>query len=202
LAWHRTLVNKHRPYGLAAYLVRDSVLFQDQALAAACAAPPELRFPPTPTRPPPPPPLTAEQLPWEDDNALELQAPAEWSGGPVRLGVGDDGSEAAGSPAAAAAVAAEGERGGSVGADDPPFYGLLILVPLRLGLHSLNPLYDGAIKVRPRGERYARGLCSRSRTRGVRVRQACLRLPQCVGIAGGRPNSAYYFMGYEGAGHA
>ncbi|RKO89062.1 hypothetical protein BDK51DRAFT_24259 [Blyttiomyces helicus] len=50
---------------------------------------------------------------------------------------------------------------------------VLILVPLRLGVESLNPVYHPGLK-------------------------ACFDIPHCVGIAGGRPNSSLFFMGVEG----
>jgi len=50
---------------------------------------------------------------------------------------------------------------------------LLLLVPLRLGLDRLNAEYVPTIL----------GL---------------LRLPQCVGVIGGRPRSSYYFIGSQG----
>jgi cysteine protease ATG4 len=53
-------------------------------------------------------------------------------------------------------------------------YGLLILIPLRLGLKNVN-------------EDYLPGL------------RWCLRCPYSVGILGGRPNHAIYFVGYQGA---
>ncbi|KAJ3128034.1 Cysteine protease atg4 [Physocladia obscura] len=51
---------------------------------------------------------------------------------------------------------------------------VLILIPVRLGLDSLNSVYYESIK-------------------------KCLKMPFSVGIAGGRPNSSLYFMGVEGA---
>ncbi|GMR54540.1 hypothetical protein PMAYCL1PPCAC_24735 [Pristionchus mayeri] len=48
----------------------------------------------------------------------------------------------------------------------------LIIIPLRLGLTTTNPLYLKAI-------------------------QAYFKLPQCVGILGGRPNHALYFVGIK-----
>jgi len=50
---------------------------------------------------------------------------------------------------------------------------VLILIPLRLGLDTVNSIYDEAIK-------------------------DCLKTRHCVGIAGGRPNSSLYFIGIEG----
>ncbi|KAI8620537.1 hypothetical protein BC830DRAFT_1059165 [Chytriomyces sp. MP71] len=53
---------------------------------------------------------------------------------------------------------------------------VLILVPVRLGLDSLNSVYYDAIK-------------------------HCFSLPYFVGIAGGRPNSSLFFTGVEGETH-
>ncbi|KAL1915830.1 uncharacterized protein VTP21DRAFT_6218 [Calcarisporiella thermophila] len=53
------------------------------------------------------------------------------------------------------------------------FRPLLILIPIRLGTDRLNPIYHHALK-------------------------AYLRLPQSVGIAGGKPCSSLYFVGYRG----
>ena len=50
---------------------------------------------------------------------------------------------------------------------------VLILVPLRLGLDSINPAY-------------------------LSLLQAVLRCRLCVGIIGGRDSSSFYFLGYEG----
>ncbi|KAI9365467.1 hypothetical protein DFJ73DRAFT_654423 [Zopfochytrium polystomum] len=50
---------------------------------------------------------------------------------------------------------------------------LLVLVPVRLGLESLNSVYVDAIK-------------------------RSFAIPHTVGVAGGRPNSSLYFIGYEG----
>ncbi|KAJ2998619.1 Cysteine protease atg4 [Globomyces sp. JEL0801] len=50
---------------------------------------------------------------------------------------------------------------------------LMILVNLRLGLDSLNPIYHPAIK-------------------------KCFEMKNFLGIAGGRPNSSLFFMGYQG----
>ncbi|KAG0292910.1 Cysteine protease atg4 [Linnemannia gamsii] len=50
---------------------------------------------------------------------------------------------------------------------------LLILVTIRLGIDKLNPIYNDAIK-------------------------ATFEFPQTLGIAGGRPSSSYYFVGYQG----
>ncbi|KAF9902985.1 Cysteine protease atg4 [Linnemannia zychae] len=50
---------------------------------------------------------------------------------------------------------------------------LLILVTIRLGIDKLNPIYNDAIK-------------------------STFAFPQTLGIAGGRPSSSYYFVGYQG----
>ncbi|KAF1771783.1 hypothetical protein GCK72_003612 [Caenorhabditis remanei] len=50
---------------------------------------------------------------------------------------------------------------------------LLVMIPLRLGLTSINPCYLPAI-------------------------QKFFELPQCVGIIGGKPNLAHYFVGIAG----
>ncbi|KAG0025190.1 Cysteine protease atg4 [Podila clonocystis] len=50
---------------------------------------------------------------------------------------------------------------------------LLILVTIRLGIDKLNPIYNDAIKT-------------------------TFEFPQSLGIAGGRPSSSYYFVGYQG----
>lgn len=49
---------------------------------------------------------------------------------------------------------------------------VLIWLPMRLGVDSLNPIYLNAIK-------------------------KLLKMPQSLGIAGGRPNSSLYFIGYS-----
>ncbi|CAB3410574.1 unnamed protein product [Caenorhabditis bovis] len=51
---------------------------------------------------------------------------------------------------------------------------LLIMIPLRLGLTSINECYLSAI-------------------------QGFFKIPQCVGIIGGRPNHALYFVGVSGS---
>ncbi|PAA64641.1 hypothetical protein BOX15_Mlig025225g2 [Macrostomum lignano] len=50
---------------------------------------------------------------------------------------------------------------------------LLLFVPLRLGLSDLNQQYVPALK-------------------------RCLEMPQSLGIIGGKPNHAHYFIGYQG----
>lgn len=50
---------------------------------------------------------------------------------------------------------------------------VLILLPVRLGLNGVNPIYFASIK-------------------------QYFTLPQCAGIAGGRPSSSYYFVGCQG----
>lgn len=55
--------------------------------------------------------------------------------------------------------------------DPAKFQPLLIIVPLRLGLNELNPIYIDGLK-------------------------KCLELDATLGIIGGRPNQALYFIGY------
>jgi len=50
---------------------------------------------------------------------------------------------------------------------------LLLIIPLRLGLSSINPIYISGLK-------------------------ACLQMPQSVGMIGGKPSQALYFIGYVG----
>jgi len=50
---------------------------------------------------------------------------------------------------------------------------VLVWLPMRLGVDSLNPIYVDAMK-------------------------KLLGMPQSLGIAGGRPNSSLYFIGYSG----
>lgn len=47
---------------------------------------------------------------------------------------------------------------------------LLLIVPLRLGLHEINPIY-------------------------IRGLQKCFKFPQSLGVIGGKPNLALYFIG-------
>jgi cysteine protease ATG4 len=51
--------------------------------------------------------------------------------------------------------------------------GLLILVPTRLGVDSINPIYFTALR-------------------------EFFSLSHFVGVAGGRPNSSLFFVGWEG----
>lgn len=50
---------------------------------------------------------------------------------------------------------------------------LLLIVPLRLGLADINPIYIDGIK-------------------------RCFEIPGNIGMIGGRPNQALYFIGYVG----
>lgn len=56
---------------------------------------------------------------------------------------------------------------------DPKWKPLILVIPLRLGLSDLNASYVGAIKV-------------------------AFENKQNIGIIGGRPNHALYFIGYAG----
>ncbi|KAJ3203450.1 Cysteine protease atg4c [Entophlyctis luteolus] len=58
----------------------------------------------------------------------------------------------------------------------PEWNSVLILVPVRLGLESLNSVYHEALK-------------------------KVFGMSFCVGVAGGRPNSSLYFLGVEGENH-
>ena len=49
---------------------------------------------------------------------------------------------------------------------------LLLLIPLRLGVDKMNPIYHPLIK-------------------------ECFNIKQCTGIAGGRPNSSLFFLGID-----
>lgn len=50
---------------------------------------------------------------------------------------------------------------------------VLILVPIRLGVDRLNAVYIPGLK-------------------------SCFAARHCVGVAGGKPNSSYFFVGYSG----
>jgi len=54
----------------------------------------------------------------------------------------------------------------------PPWRSVFILIPMRLGVDKTNPIYFQTIL-------------------------ACLRMPQSVGIIGGKPKQAYWFVGYQ-----
>uniref|UniRef100_M3XJS5 Cysteine protease n=1 Tax=Latimeria chalumnae TaxID=7897 RepID=M3XJS5_LATCH len=50
---------------------------------------------------------------------------------------------------------------------------LLLIIPLRMGINYINPVYTDAFK-------------------------ECFKMPQSLGVLGGKPNSAYYFIGFVG----
>lgn len=50
---------------------------------------------------------------------------------------------------------------------------LLLVIPLRLGINTINPIYIQALK-------------------------ECFKMPQSCGVLGGKPNLAYYFIGFIG----
>ncbi|XP_057600093.1 cysteine protease ATG4B isoform X2 [Hippopotamus amphibius kiboko] len=54
-----------------------------------------------------------------------------------------------------------------------PWRPLVLLIPLRLGLTDMNAAYAETLK-------------------------RCFRMPQSLGVIGGKPNSAHYFIGYVG----
>ena len=127
-------------------MARDGVVYKDDVLAATCLPPSPLRYPPTPVRPPPPPPLTAEHLPFDDDgessddDGLSDTDPDKRRERPTSHPSISTGGQTAGRAAAAAT--------GTTADGQDAFHSVLILVPLRLGLHTLNDVYDAAIKVR------------------------------------------------------
>ncbi|KAF3812526.1 hypothetical protein GH733_019328 [Mirounga leonina] len=55
----------------------------------------------------------------------------------------------------------------------PTWKPLLLIVPLRLGINQINPVYVDAFK-------------------------ECFKMPQSLGALGGKPNNAYYFIGFLG----
>lgn len=57
--------------------------------------------------------------------------------------------------------------------DDDSWTPLLLIIPLRLGLSEINPIYTDGLK-------------------------KCFEIPGTVGMVGGRPNRALYFIGYVG----
>ncbi|XP_036380387.1 cysteine protease ATG4A isoform X2 [Megalops cyprinoides] len=50
---------------------------------------------------------------------------------------------------------------------------LLLIIPLRMGINHINPVYIQALK-------------------------ECFKMPQSLGVLGGKPNLAYYFIGFIG----
>ncbi|XP_060688441.1 cysteine protease ATG4A isoform X1 [Hemiscyllium ocellatum] len=50
---------------------------------------------------------------------------------------------------------------------------LLLIIPLRMGINHINPVYINALK-------------------------ECFKMPQSLGVLGGKPNNAYYFIGFLG----
>jgi len=138
---------EHRPYGLAACVATDGVVYKDQVLAAAHTHPPPLRHPYTPSKPPPPPPLTVEfppeDTPADDGTPVELDDMSLWERRPEAASSAATATEAtAGSAAAAATTAVAAEP-----PSETPFHAVLILIPLRLGLQAMNEIYEGALKV-------------------------------------------------------
>uniref|UniRef100_A0A9L0S4F8 Cysteine protease n=1 Tax=Equus caballus TaxID=9796 RepID=A0A9L0S4F8_HORSE len=64
-------------------------------------------------------------------------------------------------------------RSKSTSAGWPAWKPLLLIVPLRLGINQINPVYVDAFK-------------------------ECFKMPQSLGALGGKPNNAYYFIGFLG----
>jgi len=67
----------------------------------------------------------------------------------------------------------ESKSDGSSNKEGSDWKPLLLFIPLRLGLYEINPIY-------------------------VRSLKACFTFPQTVGVIGGKPNHALYFIGYVG----
>ncbi|MCL4132760.1 UNVERIFIED_CONTAM: hypothetical protein GTU68_057165 [Idotea baltica] len=61
----------------------------------------------------------------------------------------------------------------SLDPNDKSFRPLLLFIPLRLGVSEINPIYMSGLK-------------------------KCLKMPQSLGIIGGKPNHALYFVGFMG----
>ncbi|XP_058856817.1 cysteine protease ATG4A-like [Acipenser ruthenus] len=55
----------------------------------------------------------------------------------------------------------------------PGWKPLLLIIPLRMGINHINPVYIEALK-------------------------ECFKMPQSLGVLGGKPNLAYYFIGFIG----
>ncbi|XP_066437806.1 cysteine protease ATG4A [Eleutherodactylus coqui] len=64
-------------------------------------------------------------------------------------------------------------RGRDTSASGSAWRPLLLVVPLRLGINQINPVYIDAFK-------------------------ECFKMPQSLGALGGKPNNAYYFIGFSG----
>lgn len=73
---------------------------------------------------------------------------------------------------------------------------VLVLVNVRLGTRDVNPIYYDSLKVGDSGI----FVCKMSNllTFLLALVQTLFSAPQTVGIAGGRPCSSYYFVGYQG----
>jgi hypothetical protein len=73
------------------------------------------------------------------------------------------------------AALCRGETGSSRGDDDSSRWAsMLLLMPVRLGIEAVNPIYMSALT-------------------------SCLSLSQTVGIAGGKSNGSLIFVGHEGS---
>ena len=73
---------------------------------------------------------------------------------------------------------------------------LLLLVPIRLGGESLNPIYIPCVQVRP----FLNSACVLCIVYGVmHYVQNLLSLDHCIGIIGGKPKHSVYFVGFQGA---
>ncbi|KAG7263325.1 hypothetical protein CRUP_002217 [Coryphaenoides rupestris] len=86
----------------------------------------------------------------------------------------DYGGAACADPGGASALNGCLEGAGALAEEDGPLWRpLVLLIPLRLGLTDINEAYIETLK-------------------------QCFMLPQSLGVIGGKPNSAHYFIGYVG----
>ncbi|KAF5921539.1 hypothetical protein HPG69_009107 [Diceros bicornis minor] len=81
-----------------------------------------------------------------------------------------------------------------------PWRPLVLLIPLRLGLTDINEAYVETLKgCGPFRRTWAAGpQCAQQLLLPSSFLQRCFMMPQSLGVIGGKPNSAHYFIGYVG----